>query len=76
MKLLIFPIIITFYSFIFLLFIIPETPLWLLLHIAPVRNEKEEVVLLLCTFKDITALKQPLEEDGNKGKEYYLFLIS
>lgn len=56
------------FIYIFSFYIIPETPLWLLLHIAPVRNEKEEVVLLLCTFKDITALKQPLEEDGNKGK--------
>lgn len=42
------------------------TPLWLLLHIAPIRNEKEQVVLFLCTFKDITALKQPIDEEGSK----------
>ncbi|KAK3092310.1 hypothetical protein FSP39_001134 [Pinctada imbricata] len=44
-----------------------RTPLWLLLHIAPIRNEKEQVVLFLCTFKDITALKQPIDDEGSKG---------
>ncbi|XP_074653095.1 voltage-gated delayed rectifier potassium channel KCNH1-like [Tubulanus polymorphus] len=44
-----------------------RTPLWLLLHIAPIRNEKDAVVLFLCTFKDITALKQPIEDDAGKG---------
>ncbi|XP_064623498.1 potassium voltage-gated channel subfamily H member 1-like isoform X2 [Lineus longissimus] len=44
-----------------------RTPLWLLLHIAPIKNEKDAVVLFLCTFKDITALKQPIEDDGGKG---------
>ncbi|KAK7504351.1 hypothetical protein BaRGS_00004655 [Batillaria attramentaria] len=44
-----------------------RTPLWLLLHIAPVKNEKDQVVLFLCTFKDITALKQPIDDDGGKG---------
>ncbi|XP_052829740.1 potassium voltage-gated channel subfamily H member 1 isoform X3 [Octopus bimaculoides] len=44
-----------------------KTPLWLLLHIAPVRNEKDQVVLLLCTFKDITALKQPLDDEAGKS---------
>lgn len=43
--------------------------MWLLLHIAPIKNEKDQVVLFLCTFKDITALKQPIEDDGTKG--YY-----
>ncbi|XP_062604189.1 potassium voltage-gated channel subfamily H member 1-like [Saccostrea cucullata] len=45
-----------------------RTPLWLLLHIAPIRNEKEQVVLFLCTFKDITALKQPIDEEGSLSK--------
>ncbi|CAH1791097.1 unnamed protein product, partial [Owenia fusiformis] len=43
-----------------------RTPLWLLLHIAPIKNEKDAVVLYLCTFRDITALKQPIEEDNGK----------
>ncbi|XP_078001298.1 voltage-gated delayed rectifier potassium channel KCNH1-like [Glandiceps talaboti] len=43
-----------------------RTPLWLLLHIAPIRNEKDEVVLFLCTFKDITALKQPIEDESTR----------
>ncbi|GFX36333.1 potassium voltage-gated channel protein eag [Trichonephila clavipes] len=46
-----------------------DTPLWLLLHIAPIRNEKDVVVLFLLTFRDITALKQPVEEDTAKGKK-------
>ncbi len=28
-----------------------RTPLWLLLQIAPIKNEKEVVVLFLCTFR-------------------------
>ncbi|GAB6032218.1 hypothetical protein CHUAL_010860 [Chamberlinius hualienensis] len=43
-----------------------KTPLWLLLHIVPILNEKEMVVLYLCTFRDITALKQPIEDDASK----------
>ncbi|XP_021340562.1 potassium voltage-gated channel subfamily H member 1-like [Mizuhopecten yessoensis] len=44
-----------------------RTPLWLLLHVAPIKNEKDQVVLFLCTFKDITALKQPIDEEGGKA---------
>ncbi|KAL3197366.1 hypothetical protein MRX96_044925 [Rhipicephalus microplus] len=44
-----------------------RTPLWLLLHVAPIKNEKDLVVLFLLTFRDITALKQPLEDDVSKG---------
>uniref|UniRef100_T1JZC8 Cyclic nucleotide-binding domain-containing protein n=2 Tax=Tetranychus urticae TaxID=32264 RepID=T1JZC8_TETUR len=44
-----------------------RTPLWLLLHIAPIKNEKDVVVLFLLTFRDITALKQPIEDDASKG---------
>ncbi|XP_064484112.1 potassium voltage-gated channel protein eag-like isoform X2 [Ornithodoros turicata] len=44
-----------------------RTPLWLLLHIAPIKNEKDVVVLFLLTFRDITALKQPLEDDVSKA---------
>ena len=43
------------------------TPLWLLLQVSPVKNERDVVVLFLCSFRDITALKQPIEDDS-KGK--------
>ena len=51
--------------------LIPGTPLWLLLHISPIKNERDIVVLFLCTFRDITALKQPIEDDSKEigGKE-------
>ncbi|CAH8639502.1 unnamed protein product [Heterobilharzia americana] len=43
-------------------------PFWLLVCVAPVRNECEEVVLFLLAFRDITALKTPFEdEDTVKG---------
>ncbi|XP_070162177.1 ether a go-go isoform X5 [Polyergus mexicanus] len=44
-----------------------KTPLWLLLQIAPIKNERDLVVLFLLTFRDITALKQPIETDDTKG---------
>jgi len=47
---------------------VSETPLWLLLHVASIRNEKDVVVLFLLTFKDITALKQPIEDESGKGR--------
>jgi len=47
------------------------TPLWLLLQIAPIKNERDVVVLFLCTFRDITALKQPLETEETKGTANY-----
>ncbi len=43
------------------------TPLWLFLQISPVKNERDVVVLFLCTFRDITALKQPIEDDAKGG---------
>ncbi|XP_059222577.1 potassium voltage-gated channel protein eag-like isoform X2 [Stomoxys calcitrans] len=45
----------------------PETPLWLLLQVAPIRNERDLVVLFLLTFRDITALKQPIDSEDTKG---------
>lgn len=51
------------------------TPLWLLLHIAPIKNEKDIVVLFLCTFRDITALKQPIEADENRGELENIILL-
>ncbi|XP_076273933.1 potassium voltage-gated channel protein ether a go-go isoform X2 [Rhynchophorus ferrugineus] len=44
-----------------------NTPLWLLLQISPIKNERDLVVLFLLTFRDITALKQPIETDDSKG---------
>nr|QQY02443.1 potassium voltage-gated channel protein eag 1 [Cryptocotyle lingua] len=42
-----------------------HSPLWLLVCIAPVRNEQEEVVLFLLAFRDITPLKTPFEDDDS-----------
>jgi len=36
--------------------------------VAAIRNEKDIVVLFLLTFKDITALKQPIEDESGKGQ--------
>ncbi|KAI8489248.1 Potassium voltage-gated channel sub H member 5 [Branchiostoma belcheri] len=45
-----------------------RTPLWFLLHVAPIKNEKDKVVLFLCTFKDITLLKQPIDDAEANGQ--------
>ncbi|XP_072239645.1 voltage-gated delayed rectifier potassium channel KCNH1-like [Leuresthes tenuis] len=42
-------------------------PVWFFLKIAPIRNEQDKVVLFLCSFSDITAFKQPIEDDSSKG---------
>ena len=41
------------------------------MHISPIKNERDVVVLFLCTFRDITALKQPIEDEAKDigGKE-------
>lgn len=52
-----------------------ETPLWLLLQVAPIRNERDLVVLFLLTFRDITALKQPIDSEDTKGGKYDSFLL-
>ncbi|XP_039175477.1 potassium voltage-gated channel subfamily H member 5 [Crotalus tigris] len=44
-----------------------RTPVWFYMQIAPIRNEHDKVVLFLCTFKDITLFKQPIEDDSTKG---------
>uniref|UniRef100_A0A1I8JDJ1 Potassium voltage-gated channel protein eag n=1 Tax=Macrostomum lignano TaxID=282301 RepID=A0A1I8JDJ1_9PLAT len=46
-----------------------KTPLWLLMYIAPIKNEKDVVILYLITFRDITALKQPYEEEEAKAAQ-------
>uniref|UniRef100_A0A8D3EAI1 Potassium voltage-gated channel subfamily H member 1-like n=1 Tax=Scophthalmus maximus TaxID=52904 RepID=A0A8D3EAI1_SCOMX len=42
-------------------------PVWFFVKIAPIRNEQDKVVLFLCTFSDITAFKQPIEDDSSKS---------
>ncbi|CAL8390018.1 unnamed protein product [Arctogadus glacialis] len=42
-------------------------PVWFYVKIAPIRNEQDKVVLFLCTFSDITAFKQPIDDDTSKG---------
>lgn len=44
-----------------------EAPIWVFMQIAPISNERDTVVLYLCTFTDITALKQPIETEDTKG---------
>nr|XP_033795343.1 potassium voltage-gated channel subfamily H member 1 isoform X3 [Geotrypetes seraphini] len=44
-----------------------RTPVWFFVKIAPIRNEQDKVVLFLCTFSDITAFKQPIEDESTKG---------
>ncbi|KAM9856919.1 potassium voltage-gated channel subfamily H member 1b [Aulostomus maculatus] len=42
-------------------------PVWFFVKIAPIRNEQDKVVLFLCTFSDITAFKQPIDDESSKG---------
>ena len=44
---------------------IPGTPVWVLLHVGPIKNEKGEVMLFLITLKDITEYKDPIVGAGN-----------
>lgn len=41
------------------------TPMWVLLHVGPIKNEKGEVMLFLVTLKDITEFKEPIVGAGN-----------
>lgn len=43
-------------------------PIWLYMQVAPIRNENDKVVLFLCTFRDITLFKQPIEDESTKGE--------
>ena len=50
------------------MWIISETPLWLLIHVAPIKSNNDAIVLILLLFKDITSLKQLIpEQNGGKG---------
>ncbi|KAM9840263.1 voltage-gated delayed rectifier potassium channel KCNH5-like [Aulostomus maculatus] len=44
-----------------------RAPIWLYMQVAPIRNENNKVVLFLCTFRDITLFKQPIEDEATKG---------
>ncbi|KAL0969031.1 hypothetical protein UPYG_G00221780 [Umbra pygmaea] len=46
-----------------------RAPVWFYMQVAPIRNENDKVVLFLCTFKDITVFKQPIEDESTKGKD-------
>lgn len=43
------------------------TPVWVLLHVGPIKNEKSEVMLFLVTLKDITEFKDPIVGADNGG---------
>lgn len=45
------------------------SPVWFYMQVAPIRNENDKVVLYLCTFKDITLFKQPIEDESTKGAQ-------
>ena len=45
------------------------------MQVAPIRNENDKVVLFLCTFKDITLFKQPIEDETTKGEFFCFFLL-
>ncbi|KAM8916566.1 LOW QUALITY PROTEIN: voltage-gated delayed rectifier potassium channel KCNH5 [Spinachia spinachia] len=44
-----------------------RSPVWFYMQVAPIRNENDKVVLFLCTFKDITLFKQPLDDETTKA---------
>ncbi|XP_042247422.1 potassium voltage-gated channel subfamily H member 5-like isoform X2 [Thunnus thynnus] len=50
-----------------LLYAKSRTPIWLYMQVAPIRNENDKVVLFLCTFRDITLFKQPIEDEATRG---------
>lgn len=50
-------------------------PVWFFVKIAPIRNEQDKVVLFLCTFSDITAFKQPIEDESSKGGRVHKYVI-
>lgn len=48
--------------------VLAGSPVWFYMQVAPIRNENDKVVLFLCTFKDITLFKQPIEDESTKGE--------
>lgn len=50
-------------------------PVWFFVKIAPIRNEQDDIVLFLCTFSDITAFKQPIEDEASKGGDVSKYVI-
>ena len=40
--------------------IIVGQPCWFLFQISPIKDDDEEVILFLITFKDISSLKDPI----------------
>ncbi len=50
------------------------TPIWLYMQVAPIRNENDKVVLFLCTFRDITLFKQPIEDESTRGETGHILV--
>lgn len=51
--------------------ILEGSPFWCLLDIVPIKNEKREVVLFLCSHKDVTNTKMAemsISEECDSGK--------
>lgn len=46
------------------------------MQVAPIKNENDKVVLFLCTFRDITLFKQPIEDETTKGESVQLATLS
>ena len=44
-----------------------ESPIWLMVQVAPIRDEREQVKLLMLTFTDISHIKSALLDEDSKG---------
>lgn len=53
---------------------IPGTPMWFLVQVAAIKNDKDVTVLFLLTFKDITLIKKPISSKTSKSESEIHFL--
>lgn len=44
------------------------------MQVAPIKNENDKVVLFLCTFRDITLFKQPIEDEATRGETVHIYV--
>lgn len=44
------------------------------MQVAPIKNENDKVVLFLCTFRDITLFKQPIEDEATRGETDHILV--
>lgn len=63
----------TFIQLFIYLYCFLGTPMWVLFHLGPIKNEKGEVMLFLVTLKDITEYKDPIVGTG-KTKLHSLYV--